>query len=48
MPGKSQTDIAYGFTTVRRLDPRYYAYWLMNNVLSIGQQLLLQKKSAKS
>ena len=33
MPGKSQTDIAYGFTTVRRLDPRYYGYWLMNNVL---------------
>lgn len=33
MPGKSQADIAYGFTTVRRLDPRYYAFWLMNNVL---------------
>lgn len=33
MPGKSQTDIAYGFTTIRRLDPRYYAYWMMNNVL---------------
>ena len=33
MPGKTQTDIAYGFTTVRRLDPRYYAYWMMNNVL---------------
>jgi zinc protease len=33
MPGKSQTDIAYGFVTVRRLDPRYYAYWMMNNVL---------------
>jgi len=33
MPGKSQTDVAYGFTTVRRLDPRYYAYWLMNHVL---------------
>ena len=33
MPGKSQTDIAYGFTTVRRLDPRYYAYWMMNHVL---------------
>jgi zinc protease len=32
-PGKSQTDIAYGFTTIRRLDPRYYAYWMMNNVL---------------
>ena len=33
MPGKSQTDIAYAFTTVRRLDPRYIAYWLMNHVL---------------
>ena len=33
MPGKSQTDIAYGFTTIRRLDPRYYAFWMMNNVL---------------
>ena len=33
MPGKSQTDIAYGFTTVRRLDPQYYAYSMMNNIL---------------
>lgn len=33
MPGKSQTDIAYGFTTISRLDPRYYAYWMMNNIL---------------
>jgi zinc protease len=33
MPGKPQADIAYGFTTVRRLDPRYYAYWMMNNIL---------------
>ena len=33
MPGKSQTDIAYAFTTVRRLDPRFDAYWLMNHVL---------------
>ena len=33
MPGKSQADIAYGFTTIRRLDPRYYAYLLMNHVL---------------
>lgn len=33
MPGKSQTDIAYGFTAVRRLDPRYHAYWMMNNIL---------------
>lgn len=33
MPGKAQTDIAYGFTTIRRLDPRYYSYWMMNNIL---------------
>lgn len=33
MPGKSQADIAYGVTTIRRVDPRYYAYWMMNNVL---------------
>lgn len=33
MPGKVQTDIAYGFTTIRRLDPRFYAFWIMNNVL---------------
>jgi zinc protease len=33
IPGKSQTDIAYGFATVSRFDPRYYAYWMMNHVL---------------
>jgi len=33
MAGKSQTDIAYGFATIGRLDPRYYGYWMMNNVL---------------
>src|SRR5205814_268673 len=33
MPGKSQTDIAYGFTTISRLDPRYHAYWILNNIL---------------
>jgi zinc protease len=33
MPGKSQADIVYGFTGVRRLDPRFHAYWMMNNVL---------------
>jgi zinc protease len=33
MPGKSQSDIAYGFTTVTRSDPRYYALTLLNNVL---------------
>jgi zinc protease len=31
--GKSQSDLAYGFATVARRDPRYYAYWMMNNVL---------------
>jgi zinc protease len=31
--GKAQSDIAYGFTSIKRLDPRYYAYWLMNNIL---------------
>ena len=33
MTGKSQTDIAYGFTTINRLDPRYYGYSVMNNIL---------------
>ena len=31
--GKSQTDVAYGFTSIKRLDPRYYGYWVMNNIL---------------
>ena len=33
MPAKAQTDIAYGFTTINRLDPRFYAYSMMNNIL---------------
>jgi zinc protease len=33
MPGKSQADIAYGFTAIRRLDARFNAYWVMNNIL---------------
>jgi zinc protease len=33
MPGKSQSDIAYGFTTISRFDPRYHAYWMMNTIL---------------
>lgn len=33
MPGKAQSDIAYGFTTISRLDPRFYAYWMLNNIL---------------
>jgi zinc protease len=33
MMNKSQTDIAYGFTSIARSDPGYYAFMLMNNVL---------------
>jgi len=33
MMNKSQADIAYGFTTIARSDPRYYAFTLMNNAL---------------
>jgi len=33
LAGKSQSDIAYGLIAIRRLDPRYYAYWVMNNIL---------------
>ncbi len=32
MMNKSQADIAYGFMTIARTDPDYYAYWLMNIV----------------
>jgi zinc protease len=38
MMNKAQADIAYGFTTIRRSDPDYYACWVMNNVL--GQYAL--------
>jgi zinc protease len=38
MPGKAQSDIAYGFTTIARADPAYYDFWVMNNVL--GQYAL--------
>ena len=38
MMNKAQADIAYGFTTIRRADPAYYAFRLMNNVL--GQYAL--------
>jgi zinc protease len=38
MMNKSQADVAYGFTAIRRNDPRYYAFWLMNNAL--GQYAL--------
>ncbi len=33
MMNKAQADIAYGFTTIARNDPAYYAYVVMNNVL---------------
>src|SRR5206468_5545833 len=42
MMNKAQADIAYGFTTIRRSDPGYYAFWLMNHVFgqySIGGRL---------
>ena len=38
MMNKAQAEIAYGFTTIRRSNPTYYAHWLMNNVL--GQYAL--------
>jgi len=31
MMNKAQADIAYGFTTIVRRDPEYYACWLMNH-----------------
>ena len=42
MMNKAQADIAYGFTTITRSDPAFYAYWLMNNIFgeySIGGRL---------
>jgi zinc protease len=38
MMNKSQADIAYGFTTITRRDPAYYAFWLMN--VGFGQYAL--------
>src|SRR5205085_10848552 len=35
---KAQADIAYGFTTIVRSDPRYYAYTVMNKAL--GQYVI--------
>jgi len=32
MMNKAQADVAYGFTTIVRSDPSYYALWLMNHV----------------
>ncbi len=42
MMNKAQADVAYGFTTIARRDPAYYAYALMNNVFgqySMGGRL---------
>ena len=42
MMNKAQVDIAYGFISLRRSDPEYYAHWLMNNILgqyAIGGRL---------
>jgi zinc protease len=42
MMNKSQADIAYGFVTILRSDPAYYAYNLMNNIFgqySLGGRL---------
>jgi len=33
MPQKSQSDIAYGFVSISRLDPAYCAHWMMNTIL---------------
>jgi zinc protease len=38
MMNKSQADIAYGFPTVVRSDPAFYAFWIMNTAL--GQYAL--------
>ena len=38
MLNKAQTDVAYGFSTITRSDPAYYAFWLMNHAL--GQYAL--------
>jgi zinc protease len=42
MMNKAQADVAYGFTTIARDDPAYYAFSLMNNALgqyAIGGRL---------
>src|SRR5204862_2307151 len=33
MPDKPHSDIAYGFTSITRLDPTYCHHWVMNNIL---------------
>jgi zinc protease len=42
MMNKAQADVAYGFTTIARRDPAYYAFWLMNHAFgqfAIGGRL---------
>ena len=42
MMNKAQADVAYGFVTIRRRDPDYAAFWLMNNAFgqyAIGGRL---------
>ncbi|HEY6362879.1 MAG TPA: pitrilysin family protein [Vicinamibacterales bacterium] len=42
MMNKAQADISYGFAAIRRSDPAFYAFWLMNNILgqySLGGRL---------
>ena len=42
MPSKAQVDIAYGFTSITRADPAFFAFTLMNNILgqySLGGRL---------
>jgi len=38
MMNKAQADIAYGFSTITRADPGFYAFWIMNTAL--GQYAL--------
>jgi zinc protease len=33
MPEKSQSDVAYGFISINRLDPAYCSHWMMNTIL---------------
>jgi zinc protease len=33
LPDKPQSDIAYGFVSIRRLDPSYFNHWMMNTIL---------------
>jgi zinc protease len=42
MMNKTQADVAYGFISIARSDPQYYAHWLMNHVMgqyAIGGRL---------